>query len=116
MKEKEMNRSFYDLVVKMRRQQKSYFATQDKGFLETSLKPIEREICRRLQSETTKLETAMEFRKAVRAMMHWQEAYFKTFSNENLKRARMWERYIDKWILKTEDAIKEAMEPKLKFE
>ena len=38
MKEKEMNRSFYDLVVKMRRWQKSYFATQDKGFLETSLK------------------------------------------------------------------------------
>lgn len=116
MKEKEMNRSFYDLVVKMRRWQKSYFATQDKGFLETSLKPIEREICRILQSETPKLETARKFRKAVREMMHWQEAYFKTYSNENLKRARMLERYIDKWILKTEDAIKEAMEPKLQFE
>ena len=116
MEEKEMNKSFYELVKKVRRNQKSYFATQDRKFLNEVLRPMEAELDTRLKTETPTLQAAQEFREAVWQMRGWQARYFATYTAESRDNSIKMEKYIDKWILKTEDAIKGAMEPKLQFE
>ncbi|MBQ6750929.1 MAG: hypothetical protein IJQ60_15080 [Prevotella sp.] len=115
MDEKIMNRSFYDSVVKVRRGQKSYFATMDKDFLEKELKPMEAEIDRRLASEYPTLEAACKFRRCVEEMRNWQKRYFIEYTDESLKRAKQWERNVDRWIEVTEELIKERQQPKLQF-
>ena len=67
-----MNKSFYELVKKVRRNQKSYFATMDKTFLAEVLRPMEEELDRRLKTERPTLPTALQFRKAVWDMRGWQ--------------------------------------------
>lgn len=116
MNEKDQNKSFYDLVVKMRRFQKSYFATQDRNFLEKELKPLEAECDRRLENERVTFPPAVNFRKAVFNMRVWQRTYFQTFTEDSIKQARRWEKTVDKWILRTEELIKEKEQPTLKFE
>lgn len=111
-----MNRGFYDLVVKARRGQKSYFATMNKDFLEKELKPMEAEIDSRLAGEHPILEAACKFRECVKKMRYWQKRYFSEFTGESLKRAKQWERSVDKWIEVTEELIKERRQPRLNFE
>ena len=116
MDEKEMNRSFYELVKKVRRNQKSYFATQDKKFLNEVLKPLEGELDRRLQAERPTLRTALQFRGAVYEMRRWQIIWASSFTTESRDNSIKNERNVDGWILRTEEYIKQQMSPTLQFE
>lgn len=116
MEEKEMNKSFYELVKKVRRNQKSYFATQDRKFLNEELRPMEAELDTRLKTEKPTLQAAQEFRKAVWQMRGWQARFFATYTAESRDNSIKMEKYVDKWILKTEEFIKERQQPKLQFE
>ena len=49
-------------------------------------------------------------------MRVWQRTYFQTFTEDSIKQARRWEKTVDKWILRTEELIKEKEQPTLKFE
>ena len=116
MDEKELNRSFYELVKKVRRNQKSYFATMDKTFLVEVLRPMEEELDRRLKTERPTLPTALQFRKAVWDMRGWQNMWVATYTENAKNNSIKCEKFVDKWILKTEESIKELQQPKLQFE
>ena len=120
MDEKELNRSFYELVKKVRTGQKHYFSICDipssKEYLDKELKPLEQEVYKRLADEHPTLKSALDFRECVKRMRYWQCAYFRMFDGDSLTKAKNWEKQVDRWILLTEDRIKAAMSPKLQFE
>ena len=116
MDEKEMNKSFYELVKKVRRNQKSYFATQDRKFLHEVLQPMEAELDQRLKTEKPTLPTAQKFRKVVWEMRGWQNMWVSTYTENAKNNSIKFEKMVDKWILRTEDYIKERQQPKLQFE